>query len=298
MGIRNIAVRYCEFLDRKGVAFNVTAGVICAALLGMIDYYCDIYFVKNYTLLFFYFLPVAFVAWFSGRSAGVAMAVLCVGIKIVAQFHPEETLSLLLWINGSAFAFYLAFGILLAKMRQLLDKERATSRTDHLTGAMNRKVFLDVITNEILRLRRHGPPFALAYIDLDNFKHINDTHGHGIGDFLLKTVVATIGANLRRTDIVSRLGGDEFAILFINSDEPAALVAIHKIRDQLLLHMKQHNLAVTFSIGVLTCTVAPQSADEVISLADNLMYEVKRSGKNGIRHALYAGCDRKVDGEN
>jgi diguanylate cyclase (GGDEF)-like protein len=290
MCIRNIAGRYCEFLDRKGVTFNVTVGVICAALLGMVDYYCDIYSGKNYTLLFFYFLPVAFVAWFAGRNAGVAMAVLCVGIKIVAQFHPEETLSLLLWTNGSAFAFYLVFGILLAKMRQLLDKERAMSRIDHLTGAVNRKVFLEVTTNEILRLGRYGHPFSIAYLDLDNFKEINDTHGHSTGDFLLQTVVATISAHLRRTDVVSRLGGDEFAILFPNSDKQAAFVALHKIRDQLHLHLEQHNLAVTFSIGVLTCTVAPKTADEVISLADNLMYEVKRSGKNGIRQAVYTHC--------
>jgi diguanylate cyclase (GGDEF)-like protein len=290
MRIRNMAVRYCEFLDRKGVTFNVTAGVVCAAFLGILDYYSDIYFGMNYTLLFFYFLPVAFVAWFAGRNAAVAMAVLCVGIKVATKFNPGETLLLLLWTNGSAFVFYLVFGLLLAKMRQLLDQERVLSRTDHLTGALNRKAFLEVMTNEILRLGRQGQPFSLAYLDLDHFKEINDTHGHSMGDFLLQKVVATISAHLRRTDVVSRQGGDEFAILFTNTDEPAALVAIQKIRDQLHLSMKQYNLAVTFSIGVLTCTGAPNTADEVISLADNLMYEVKRSGKNGIRQAAYTRC--------
>jgi diguanylate cyclase (GGDEF)-like protein len=260
--------------------------VICAALLGTIDYYSDVYFGINYTLVLFYLLPVAFVAWFAGRNAAVAMAMLCVGIKLALQFHSDEPLSLLLWINGSALAFSLAFGILLAKMRQLLDHERTMSRTDYLTGAVNRRVFLEVTTNEISRLRRHGHPFTIAYIDLDNLKELNDIHGHSAGDILLQTVVTTITDNLRRTDVVSRLGGDEFAILFTNSDEQAAHVAIQKIRDHLHLSMKQCNLEATFSIGVLTCTVAPKTVDEIITLADNLMYEVKRGGKNGIRHAL------------
>lgn len=289
MPIRNMAVKYCEFLGRKGKEFNVFAGLFCALLLGTIDYYSHLYFGVDYPLTLFYLLPVAFVAWFAGRQAAVAIAIACVAIRTaVHAFHPEA-LSLLIWKNSSAFAFFLVVGLLLAKLRQLLDNERALSRTDHLTGAMNRKVFLEVTTNEIYRLRRHDQPFSIAYIDLDNFKEINDTRGHSAGDLLLQTVVATISENLRRTDVVSRLGGDEFAILFTNSDKQASLVAIHKIQQQLYLRILQQNLAVTFSIGVVTCTGAPNTVDEIITLADNLMYEVKKSGKNGIRHALYAG---------
>jgi len=288
MPIRNMAVKYCEFLNRKGRAFNVLVGVFCAVLLGAIDYYSDLYIGTDYPLNFFYLLPVAFVAWFAGRNAAVAIAVACVAIKISILAPVSETLSLLIWKNCSSFAFFLVVGLLLAKLRQLLDKERALSRIDHLTGAVNRKVFLEVTTNEIYRLRRNDQPFTLAYIDLDNFKEINDTRGHSTGDLLLQTVVATISENIRRTDVVSRLGGDEFAVLLTNSDEQAAFIAIQKIRQQLHLRVLQQNLAVTFSVGVLTCTVAPNTVDEIITLADNLMYEVKKSGKNGIRQAVYA----------
>jgi len=291
MRIRNMAVRYCEFLDRKGRTFNIAAGVICAALLATVDYHSDIYLGKDYTLALFYLLPVAFVAWFAGRNAAIAMAMVCVVTKLTIQFYTKEPLSLLIWKNGSAFVFFLVVGTLLAKIRKLLNHERALSRIDHLTGAVNRRAFLDVATSEIFRLRRHDQPFTIAYIDLDNFKEINDTYDHSTGDFLLQTVVGTISANLRRTDVVSRLGGDEFAILLTNSNEKAAQVAIHKIREQLHISMKQHKLPVTFSIGVLTCAVAPKTVDEIITLADNLMYEVKRNGKNGTRHAVYASCD-------
>lgn len=293
MRIRTMAIRYCEFLDRKGRAFNITAGVLCTALLGIVDFYLHIRFETHYPLTLFYLLPVSFVAWFAGKNAAIAMAMACVVSKISVQLFFPEPFTLLIWENGSSIAFFLIVGTLLAKIRQLLEQERALSRIDHLTGALNRRAFLEMATNEIFRLRRQGLPFTIAYIDLDNFKEINDTHGHSTGDLLLQTVVTTITDHLRRTDVVARLGGDEFAILFTNSDEPAALVAIHKIRDQLHLNIKAHKLAATFSIGMLTCTVAPDTVDEIITLADNLMYEVKRSGKNGIRHALYARRDVK-----
>lgn len=293
MRIRNIAIRYCDFLDRKGRIFNVAAGVACTALLAIVDYYSDIYFGVDYPLALFYLLPVAFVAWFAGRKAAIAIAMTCAVTKLAIVLHAPEPLSLLIWKSGTAFAFFLVVGSILAKMRKMLDHERALTRIDHLTGALSRRAFLDVTTNEIFRMRREGHPFTIAYIDLDKFKEINDAHGHSTGDFLLQTVVATISANLRRTDVVSRLGGDEFAILLTNCNDTAAYVTIDKIREQLDVSMKQHKLAVTFSVGLLTCAVAPKTADEIITLADNLMYEVKRSGKNGIRHAVYANCDEE-----
>jgi diguanylate cyclase (GGDEF)-like protein len=290
MRIKNLAVRYCKFLDRKGTTFNIVAGLSCTALLGVVDYYSDICFRVDYTLVLFYLLPVAFVAWFAGRKAALALALVCTATKLSVQVFFPEPLSLLIWKNATAFAFFLVVGILLAKIRKLLDQERALSRIDHLTGALSRRAFLEITTTEIYRLRRDGHPFTLAYIDLDQFKEVNDTHDHSTGDLLLQSVVATIAAHLRRTDVVSRLGGDEFAILFTNCDDKAAHVAIHKIREQLDVSMKGHKLAVTFSIGVITCIAAPKTVDEIITLADNLMYEVKRNGKNGIRHAVYASC--------
>lgn len=293
MRIRSMAVRYCEFLDRKGRIFNVAAGVACTALLATVDYYSDIYFGADYSLALFYLLPVAFVAWFAGRKAAMAMAMVCALTKIAIQVFSPEALPLLIWKNGTAFAFFLVVGTILAKMRKMLDHERALTRIDHLTGALSRRAFLNITTTEIFRMRRDAHPFTIAYIDLDKFKEVNDAHGHSTGDFLLQTVVTTISANLRQTDVVSRLGGDEFAILFTSCNDKAAYVAIDKIREQLDASMKQHKLAVTFSIGVLTCAVAPKTADEIITLADNLMYEVKRSGKNGIRHAVYANCEEE-----
>jgi len=288
MHLRNLAIKYIDFLDRQGKTFNIVAGLLCTAFLGVLDYYSDTITGEDYSLAFFYLLPVSFVAWFAGRRAGVAISLACVLTKMSILFSTVETTSLVIWKNGTALAFFLIITVLIAKIRQLLEHERLLSRTDHLTGAVNIRAFLEALTNEIYRQRRSYHPLTLAYIDIDNFKDINDNFSHAAGDVVLQSVVATIVASLRRTDIIARLGGDEFAILLHDSDEVAGLAAINKIREQLHINTKRHNSPVTFSIGLLSCLEPPESAEEILTLADKLMYEVKKSGKNSIRHAVYA----------
>jgi diguanylate cyclase (GGDEF)-like protein len=285
---KTLIIRYLGYLERQGKAFNIVAGLYCTALLGFLDYYSDTITGADYTLAFFYLLPVSFVAWFAGKKAGIAMSIVCVLTKMSVQPVSGESLTLVIWKNGTSLAFFLVVTILIATIRQLLEQERVLSRTDHLTGAVNARAFLEVLTNEIYRQGRHYHPFGLAYIDIDNFKDINDNLGHTAGDIVLKTVVKTISDNLRRTDIIARLGGDEFGILFPDADEEAGPAAINKIREQLNIYMLQHNIPVTFSIGLLTCPEPPDSANEIITLVDNLMYEVKKNGKDNVCHAVYA----------
>jgi len=293
MGFRTLTIKYFDYLERQGKTFNIVAGLYCTALLGFLDYYSDTITGVDYTLAFFYLLPVSFVAWFSGRNAGIAISLLCVLTKMSVQPASKEAISLVIWKNGTSLAFFLVITILIVKIRQLLDQERVLSRTDNLTGAVNARAFLELLTNEIYRQDRYDHPFGLAYIDVDNFKEINDNMGHAAGDIVLKTVVKTISENLRRTDIIARLGGDEFGILFPDTDEEAGPAVIGKIREQLNICMMQHNIPVTFSIGLLTCPEPPESANEIITIVDNLMYHVKKNGKNSVRHAVYAKEEEK-----
>jgi diguanylate cyclase (GGDEF)-like protein len=92
---------------------------------------------------------------------------------------------------------------------------------------------------------------------------------------------------MRKTDICARLGGDEFALLLPETDQEFARQAISKIQAELLKEMGQNHWPVTFSMGVLTCQVAPPSTDELVKMADDLMYQVKRGGKNGIKYSTY-----------
>jgi diguanylate cyclase (GGDEF)-like protein len=291
----SLITRYLNYLERQGKAFNIIAGLYCTALLGFLDYYSDVLTGFDFTLAFFYLLPVSFVTWFAGRNAGIAISLVCVFVKIFIEVYSIEPLMLIIWKNATSLAFFLVVTILLTKIHQLLEQERALSRTDHLTGAVNARAFLEVLSSEIYRQGRHYHPFCLAYIDLDNFKEINDNFGHSAGDIVLKTVVRTISDNLRRSDTIARLGGDEFGIVFPEADEKAGQAAINKIRDQLHRCMMQNNIPVTFSIGLLTCPEPPDSANEIITIVDNLMYDVKKNGKNNVRHAVYAGKEQEPD---
>lgn len=161
------------------------------------------------------------------------------------------------------------------------------SLTDYLTGASNSRRFYEVVQMEINRLGRSQIPFTIAYLDVDNFKNINDTFGHPEGDLVLKTIVSSLKLKIRNSDLVARIGGDELALFFPDTNQESAQVILSKIQDLLKNEMAKNNWMVTFSIGVVTCTFAPSSIGELIKMADELMYSVKRHGKNMVKYSVY-----------
>jgi diguanylate cyclase (GGDEF)-like protein len=140
---------------------------------------------------------------------------------------------------------------------------------------------------EINRSVRYKRPFTLAFIDVDNFKTINDTFGHTTGDIVLRAIAMSIKTHLRRTDIVARVGGDEFVVLMPETNAQIAPVAISNMQRALVNEMNESGWSVTFSIGVLTLSDTSLSVDEMLGRADQLMYVVKNSGKNNIQYAIH-----------
>ena len=140
---------------------------------------------------------------------------------------------------------------------------------------------------EVLLSRRYQRTFTICYLDADNFKLINDRLGHNVGSDLLVKVVQVTKSTLRATDTIARLGGDEFAILLRETDEKAARTVVKKLRANLLSEMRSNDWTVTFSIGVMIYTQSPENVDEVIKLADHLMYEVKMNRKNSVKFAEF-----------
>lgn len=185
----------------------------------------------------------------------------------------------------STFAIFCAVSVMISKIHKLLKRERRLSRRDPLTGVMNIRAFSEIVEYEILRLNRDGSPFSIAYLDLDNFKTVNDNYGHKKGDELLKAVVTDLAGNLRQTDVIARVGGDEFAIFLPGTYNNEVQVVMEKIRKQLQELMESLQKNVTFSMGVISCDHSDADFDEIISIADSLMYEVKRAGKNNIRYS-------------
>jgi diguanylate cyclase (GGDEF)-like protein len=141
----------------------------------------------------------------------------------------------------------------------------------------------------MLRLQRFNHPFSIAYLDVDNFKEVNDSLGHSIGDELLCRVAGILKSRLRQTDTIGRLGGDEFTIMFMETDAESAIAVLSDIRAGLFTGIEQVKLPVTFSIGLVTYEAPPESIAQVLGHADSLMYSVKRSGKDGVMSMTWRG---------
>lgn len=156
------------------------------------------------------------------------------------------------------------------------------SLTDQLSGLPNRRHFFELVAGEIRRNHRYDTPFTVAYLDIDNFKTVNDTLGHAKGDKLLRQVGTIIAAAVRETDTAARLGGDEFALLLPETAGESALTVAVKVRQQLKEGVERR-WPVSFSMGMVTCLKSPASIDEVVGRADRLMYKVKKEGKDALR---------------
>jgi diguanylate cyclase (GGDEF)-like protein len=173
-----------------------------------------------------------------------------------------------------------------SRLKDLLAKEHELARVDPLTMVPNRRAFYEALDKELARSLRHRRPFTIAYVDLDNFKKVNDSLGHAVGDELLVEVAAGLRSNLRVSDYVGRLGGDEFALLLPETDATAAKLVLCKLRLRLLEEMKAHSWQVTFSIGAATFLDPPNSLDVIVRMADETMYAIKAHGKDNVSVSL------------
>lgn len=177
-----------------------------------------------------------------------------------------------------------------ARMRTLEAEEqlRRAATTDELTGLLNRRAFLAAVDVEIARSARSGPPLALALIDLDHFKSVNDRFGHAGGDEVLRKFAETAREAMRTTDVIGRLGGEEFAVLMPETDQIQSGMAAERLRDAVAgrrMALSTGALApVTISIGVANYKPG-EDRDRLIARADEALYDAKESGRNRTRLA-------------
>jgi diguanylate cyclase (GGDEF)-like protein len=235
-----------------------------------------------------YLIPVLLSSWFLSRRTGLGFAIGCaVASYIVNELSSSGVQLSELWNFIARLAIFLVVAELNQLLRNRLENASTLARTDFLTGVSNARAFFDQAEMELSRSRRYHHPLTIAYIDLDNFKKVNDSMGHTEGDKVLTTVANTMRRSLRGSDFPARLGGDEFAILLPETDYAQSQVIAQRLRTQLLEASKAHNWPVTFSMGVLTCSEPPSSIKTLIDEADSLMYKVKQAGKNAIRHSIF-----------
>ena len=244
---------------------------------------------QYYHIHMFFLLPVIIVSWYGGSKAGNLFSLLSVSAWLVADLNiPRDYPFWAELVNDFIRLSVLLIVVQIAsRLRIAHDREHEMARQDTLTGLPNRRAFYELGEIETERSRRYDRPFTAIFIDLDNFKGINDSMGHSEGDRLLKTVAEILRSRLRTTDICGRLGGDEFAVLLPETSQQAAAIFAAELRTRLIDVMEKHRWPVTFSIGVATFNTTPESLDQLIKKADALMYAVKQAGKNAIRQEVY-----------
>jgi diguanylate cyclase (GGDEF)-like protein len=271
--------RWVESQDPRYLLIGLTVMVI---VFGYLDYLSGF----EYSISLFYLLPIGLTAWFIGKRSTLILSILSavawfVSNTLAGQTYTNPIISY--WNALIRLGFFLVVSGLILNMRESLRRETEISNTDSLTGLMNSRAFYRQATTELLRARRYQRPFSLAYIDVDNFKQVNDSHGHMTGDQLLRTVADTLRTRLRSTDLIARLGGDEFVAMLPETEFHAGTIVITKLHESLIKAMDRHHWKVTFSTGAVTFYKFGVPLKEVIQRADQLMYEAKASGKNTVR---------------
>ena len=273
---------WVEGLSPRAACVVALAAMLCVALGDEITG-PDV----SFTVL--YLGPIAFATWYVSLQLGVAVSALSGFASFMSDVHtrsaPLPTV-VVGWNLAVQLGMFFALVVLLAALKGRLAREQRLARTDPLTLVSNRRAFVEQAAVELERSRRTGRPISVAYLDCDDFKVVNDLLGHAQGDALLTTVASTLRGATRAVDSVARLGGDEFGLLLVDTDGPAADMLVERFRAALATAMAENGWTVSFSIGAATFVTPPRSVDEMLRHADQLMYDAKRSGKNGARFEI------------
>jgi diguanylate cyclase (GGDEF)-like protein len=178
--------------------------------------------------------------------------------------------------------------LLLARTRTLLEFKayldvcEEAAFTDHLTGLANRRRFERQLEREVSRTLRLGHPFSLLMLDIDNFKSLNDTFGHNVGDEAIRRIGKVLREGTRGIDLAARFGGEEFAILLVETDVTRGMEVAERLRASIENMAIPSAGRITASFGVADCPSCAQTAVEILNAADKLLYAAKGNGRNRV----------------
>jgi diguanylate cyclase (GGDEF)-like protein len=262
-------------------------GLVAIAAIGLLDVVTG----PRVGLSLLYILPVIAAGWYLGLPAAIALALAAATAWTAAILYGGgDAGAVAVWNGFTRLVLYGFIGVAVAlirhdreRLRELVARAEALARTDALTGLANTRAFRERLSNELPRLARVPAPVCIAYVDLDNFKRVNDRHGHGRGDEVLRQVGHRLQGVVRGGDLAARVGGDEFALILwgVGPDQAATIGfrLLTAIRD---LAAGYPGTGFGATIGMACFARPPDSVDAAIERADRVMYEAKSGGKDRV----------------
>ena len=244
----------------------------------------------------FYLIPVTWAGWTLGRRYAVASGAASGLAWFLADWSAGHTL-ISAWNGGTKAIIFVGVGILTAylrrdrdqlvasnaRVRELLAREELLARVDPLTGVANVRAFLEHLALRATQVRRSGGPLCVGYLDLDNFKQVNDRYGHPRGDQVLREVAQAIRATFREADFPARIGGDEFAVVFHDIDPgEAEQVGVRLLAKVAELAKGCPEAKLGASVGIAVIDSPPEDVEAILRLPDEVMYQAKAAGKGRV----------------
>lgn len=268
----------------------------CYECICVLEYISALYFVSEDEFRVVWFLTnIPGVYLLLGQRAGLVITVFTIiGLIVGNSYLPSPyssnalaTLVTSILFLGIVFHIYAGRSLsYFTRMRDSNQKLFELSTRDPLTGILNSHAYYDFCEQLIARSKRAGSGYCILFIDLDHFKMINDTYGHGVGDVVLKTTVACIHQTIRASDLLGRVGGEEFSVLLPDTYVQSAHQITEKIRqavaDLVIPLPDQQSIHITASIGVACDMHCHHALEEIQQQADLAMYQAKKQGRNRV----------------
>lgn len=266
-------------------------GLVALGVIGAVDY------LTGYEISFsvFYLLPVGFLSWKGGRGPGLFGAAAAAVVWLVVEFVSSHNYSqhwIPYWNAVVRLVFFVVAVLMISQQKRLYTLEQRLASCDGLSGLMNARSFFQEGERVRALCARHARPLTMLYLDLDNFKQVNDRRGHQEGDSLIRLVGSALRQAVRSSDLAARLGGDEFGLLLPETGIEETKRFMARLYQCLDKEVDRSYWLIGYSIGVVTFPTPPEDMESATAEADRLMYEVKNGGKNRWVHRVAgAGAD-------
>jgi len=274
---------------RRHRIYGTVATAVAVAVIGWLDYVTG----PDIGLSLLYLVPVALAGWYGGVTAAIFVGSFAGTVWLAADLgwrSDETAIAISLWNAFSRYVIYVSEGVLLAvvhrdreRLRRLIVHQATLARTDSGTSLPNARAFMEAIEEELETARENGDPVCVAYLDLDNFKSINDRFGHAAGDEVLQRVASALKRSIRGHDLAARLGGDEFAVLLRGVEPDVA----QKVGERIAARIREigtsyAEAALGATLGLAYFRAVPESAAVLLQAADGAMYAGKTTGKGRV----------------